>query len=105
MKNLPQNFFDPKKYVGTQDVKELATELVKRQGYVVIGYPKLDKHARVGIRVVYLWQFFVERVYEAVATATEQDWNMQTELIAHLRPAWTRLPSQRGMMFFKMKPV
>ena len=109
VKTLPHNFFDPKKYVGTEDVKQLCKELVKRQGYVVISFtalpPRYAEAPKVGMRTRNLFQFFVEDEYEAVENASADDWSMQTELIAHLRPAWKRLPTQRGMIYLKMKPV
>lgn len=89
-----------------KDVKQVLREVYKRQGYIVIGQPP---HAattmRVGEETHKIFQYDMGTPFLLSARATQSDWNKQGDLIAKLRPSWSRLPNQKGARFFKLLPV
>lgn len=101
--------FDPSKYAGTEDVKVMLREVYKKQRFLVIGFPRMPLAAmapfKPGYRTTKMFQFEMGVEFECFEYGTAIDWVSQNELIAHLRPKWTRLPAQTDGIFLRMRPV
>ncbi len=100
---------EPAKQLGLADVKQMAREVYKKQGYIVIGWPRMPLAAmatlKPGYRTAKLWQYEFGHEFEAVEYGTVADWIMQNELIAHLRPKWMRFPDMAADgIFLRMRP-
>src|SRR6185503_4950154 len=91
--------------VSQKEFEKLADELIKKQGFIVIGFPPgVDGYA-VGRETDRIMQFVMPRKYQVAATAKQADWNRQNDLIETLRPQWRRFPNGRGGTFVKLKPA
>jgi hypothetical protein len=105
----PPLYFDPSKYAGTEDVKQVLREVYKKQRFIVIGFPRMPLQQiaayRPGYRTTKIFQFEMGAEFEAFEYGTALDWVSQNELIASLRPRWTRLSQHTDGIFLRMRPV
>ena len=91
--------------VSQKEFEKLADELIKKQGFIVIGFPPgVDGYA-VGRETDRIMQFIMPDKYDVFATAKQNDWNKQNDLIETLRPQWRRFPNARGGTFVKLRPA
>lgn len=90
--------------ITTQEFEELADDLLKRQGYIVIGQPpNANRSFEIGATTRILFQFRMSDEYRIFAKAKQSDYAKQRDLIATLRPKWRRHADQIGGAFFKTK--
>jgi hypothetical protein len=93
-------------HAWVNQVRQVMREVQKRQGYIVIGFPKAHvDRLSLPWRVTKLFQFEMRAEFEAFATASEWDWEMQNALIASLRRDWIPVPANRGEQYFKVRVV
>lgn len=87
-------------------VKQLCREIYKRQRFLVIGQPmEAKKIISIGDTTTHFCQFDLEAEFSCDERATQEDYNRQNDLIAELRPAWSRHPNTVGQNFFKIRAI
>ena len=91
--------------VSQKEFEKLADELIKKQGFIVIGFPPGVDGYEVGHETNRIMQFVMPIKYEVAATAKQADWNRQNDLVEKLRPEWRRFPNGVGGKFLKLKPL
>jgi hypothetical protein len=94
---------------GTEEVKQLCREIYKRQGYLVMAFTRttLAKMAeyRPGYKTTSFCQYEINHTFIATEYGKYEDWVMQNELIASLRPDWMLFPAgDANGIFLRMKP-
>ena len=109
MERTIQNGMTQANRFGTEEVKQVCRELYKRQGYLVMAFTRttLAKMAEYGpgYKTTSFCQYELKHPFEAVEYGKYEDWVMQNELIAHLRPQWIRFPDgDANGIFLRMKP-
>ena len=89
--------------VSQKEFEKLADELIKKQGFIVIGFPPgVDGYA-VGCETDRIMQFIMPYKYDVFAATKQNDWDRQNDLIETLRPQWRILPTARGGSFVKLR--
>lgn len=92
--------------ISVEEVKQVLREVYKRQGFIVIGQPAhAETKMQLGDTTHHIFQYDIGSPFLLSDRATQSDWNKQNELVARLRPSWSRLPAQIGGQFFKITPV
>ena len=98
----PENVF-------ASSVRVLVEEVLAQQGFIVIGFKSTmvtrKKAARLPWHTAVLFQYDMRRPYEVYHLATQLDWEVQNALIKNLRPSWIEVPENRGMLYFKVRPL
>jgi len=103
--------FDENKRVGVSQVRDLVKIIVKRQGFLVIGFPKPNlselEMLKPGFRVRQFCQYELGDEYEAFEFGTVDDWTMQNELISLLmQPSWLPVSEDKSPgVFLRMRPT
>src|SRR5262249_42707086 len=92
--------------IGNKEFLELLNDVLKTQGYFVIGQHHGARVVlQVGDSVRRLMNFDAFRRFVIFEVAGPSDWRKQKDVIADLRPNWRRLPSQESGFFFKVRPA
>lgn len=92
--------------VNVSEVKSVLREVYKKRGYLVLGQPVRVKSVyAVGQTVTQVFNYDFGTEFEVTEATDEQDFKAQNDLIAELRPAWTRLEPEAGLRFFRIKPA
>lgn len=99
---MPDNVFAP-------SVRVLVEEVLAHQGFIVISFKSTmvtrKKAERLPWRTSTLFQYEMKEPYEVYHLATQLDWEVQNALIKNLRPSWIEVPENRGMLYFKVRPL
>jgi hypothetical protein len=91
--------------IAQSDFMILLDQVLREQGYFVIGCPvNSPRFFLVGEKVNKLMEFALSETFVVTERCAQSDWTKQNDLIAKLRPHWTRFPESKGGAFFKTKP-
>lgn len=87
--------------VSDDDQRQIFREVYKKQGYIVIGYPRASGLVGIGTQINNVMGVGILKPLYLFEEATSEDWVKQNDLVAELRPKLTRMPDAAKGVFFK----